>query len=341
LSKNTLRELGFQGETRRLMQASDQIKRRYMTAKERALPVRHGDPGVIRMHGDDRMAFLQRMSTNDLGSLNPGRWDTSVLTNALARIIDHVSVIPRQDDLLLITSPGRGRIVQEWLQGFIFFQDDVRLEDESGHWSLWSVMGPEYNLTLREVINDAEELHAGDSVEDGGVYLWGCERPLPGVQLLLPPERHHQAKARWAANENFDLNGHIYEILRVEAGIPIFGREFSEDSTPLEVGLQDSISFQKGCYIGQEIIARMHSRGRIPRKLVGLALETETPSPSPVFFGTNKVGRATTIVQSPRTSWIALAVVKSTALEQGAPLLVGDRRTPGRRVDLPFPERYE
>jgi aminomethyltransferase len=290
------------------------------------------------MEGDDRLDLLQRMSTNDLQSLSPNHWKTTVLTNALARIVDRVSMLHGQDESYLVTSPGRGKVVQDWLQDFIFFQDDVRLEDESGQWSFWSVVGPQRMATLCEVFDHTEEPRVDEHAKFNGILMWGCARPLPSVRLLVPAKRHRSLRERSAARGDPNLNREVFEILRVEAGFPIHAREFSQDSIPLEVGLKYAIDFQKGCYIGQEIIARMHSRGQIPKKLVGLILEGEVPSASTVFLGEKDVGRATTVVHSPNLGWIALAVVKSFTLEQNRQLLVGDGRVPARVVELPFLE---
>lgn len=318
------------------MTTSAQLERRYTDAVEGSLLVQHPIPGVVRMQGDDRLDLLQRMSTNDLKSLNPGHWETTVLTNALARIVDRVSLLHGRDQTFLVTSPERGKVVQEWLQDFIFFQDDVQMQDESGQWSLWSVNGAQRMASLRKMFDQAEELRDGEYAQVDDTLLWACARPLASVCALLPLELNREVEARAATENNLDLNRQVYEILRVEAGLPLYGREFTQESIPLEVGLQHAIDFQKGCYIGQEIIARMHSRGRIPKRLVGLALEDEVPSMRPVYSDGKEVGKATSVVRSPKWGWIALGVVKSSALEQKAQLLVGDSRVPGRIVALPF-----
>lgn len=312
------------------------VEERYLEAKENALLAQHDLSGVVRMRGSDRMDFLQRMSTNDLASLQPGRWETTVFTNALARIVDHVTVVPWEKEIYLITSPARGQVVMDWLQGFIFFQDDVHMENQTGEWSLWSVIGPRHREAVARFLGELPDLSEGESSHVDGGYLWQGLYPLPGMRLLLPAGLQEQLEKQAETEEiQFDAK-QVYDILRVEAGIPIYGREFTDDSIPLEVGLEDAISTQKGCYIGQEIIARMHSRNRIPRRLMGLALASEAAPDSPVHVEEKVVGKLTSVANSPGDGWIALAVLKSSALDQNDVFSVGEQRVAARKRSLPF-----
>ncbi|MCU0512006.1 MAG: folate-binding protein, partial [Anaerolineae bacterium] len=114
-----------------------------------------------------------------------------------------------------------------------------------------------------------------------------------------------------------------YNTLRIRAGYPA-GREISQDYLPLEVGLWDAVSFDKGCYTGQEIIARMESRQRIARTLVHLALTDFVAAPAPVFMAGNAVGTLTSSVQAPDGAIFALAVLKIAAARPGTALTVGE-----------------
>jgi folate-binding protein YgfZ len=318
------------------LKGATKVEELYLEAKENALIVQHNLPGVVRTRGGDRTDFLQRMSTNDLTSLQPGRWETTVFTNALARIVDHVTVLPWEEEIFLITSPARGQAMMDWLQGFIFFQDDIHMENQTREWSLWSVIGPRHQAAISRFMGELPDLSEGESSHINGAFLWCSMHPLPGMQLLLPAGLQDRLKKKAETEKSQLLKMQAYEILRVEAGIPLYGHEFSEESNPLEVGLQVAISYQKGCYIGQEIIARMHSRDRIPRRLAGLALDSEAAPDSPVYVEEKVVGRLTSVANSPRDGWIALAVLKSSALDQNAVFFVGEQRVAARERSLPF-----
>lgn len=320
-------------------EATTDIRERYVAAKEEALLVQHELPGVVRMQGRDQLALLQRMSTNDLTALKPGRWDTTVFTNALGRIVDHVTVLHGHEQIYLVTSPGRGGDVAAWLQGFIFFQDDVQLKNQTGDWSLWSVIGPHHHAAATHLLGEIPELAEGESVNVDGDHLWRVADPLPGIRFLMRSGNQKRLRKGLSPVESQPQNRQVYEILRVEAGMPVFGREFAADSIPLEAGLQDAISFEKGCYIGQEIIARMQSRGQIPRRLAGLSLDAMASPGSPVFAGEKKVGQITSAVESPQDGWIALAILKSSVLDRNEEFTVGKQRVDARSRPLPFLER--
>lgn len=118
----------------------------------------------------------------------------------------------------------------------------------------------------------------------------------------------------------------LMEILRIEAGLPGLESEIQADSIPLEVGLWEYISFSKGCYIGQEIIARMESRGKQARKLVGLRSANELFVGTPLTVEGKSIGAITSVALSPRLGWIGLASVKPGRWGEVAPVSAGDSK---------------
>jgi aminomethyltransferase len=304
---------------------------RYRLAHEAALPVRHETPDAVQLEGATRLGFLQRMSTNDLAHLAPGSAAQTVLTDALARIVDVVWVVARAEDALVITSPGGGPTVRDWLRRYVLFGDDVRLSLVDGPWEQWGVYGPEAAASVAHVLPWAEGLAAGGAVEAPEGVAWGIDAPA-GIRLLLRGEAARRARDRWP-----ESNSEVYQALRIEAGAPAPAAEITRDALPFEIGLRGAVSLSKGCYIGQEILARMDSRGRQAWTMMGVRLEGECRPGAEVHQGTGHVGRLTSVAWSPRNGWIALALVRPAAVAEGGPITIGDERLPGNLVPLPFP----
>ena len=298
----------------------------YESAFDSALIVQHDTPGVIELRGADRLDLLHRLSTNDLEEMPANSFRKTVFTDPVARIIDVVPVLALSDKVLLVTSTGRLQAMQDWLQRHIFFQDDVTVLVSEKPWSLHGAYGPEAAETAPSGIPPSDALIASDQ----GV-IWPIDRPVPGYLFLMRPD---QFDPDWEADP---AATDAYEILRIEAGLPKINSEILEDSIPLEVGLWDEVSFEKGCYVGQEIIARMESRGRLAKQLVGVRLGSEANSGSTLKQSGKTVGTLTSVVQSPRFGWIGLASGRPAALStEDGRVVVGEIENDAFLVELPF-----
>jgi aminomethyltransferase len=288
------------------------------------------------MDGTDRLDFLHRMSTNDVTSLAPFEVRSTVLTTSIAQIIDVVEILTLEGDLLLITSPGRTQIVQDWLRKHIFFQDEVSIEISPTDWSLWDFYGPDSFSAVESLFPAAEDLQMSRVSGVEGGFLWRLTAPLSGYRALLNQNLTDHLRTTTENGNSAEASYAAYQILRIEAGLPEFDREILEHSIPLEVGLRGAIHFEKGCYIGQEIIARMESRGKMARKLVGVCLEEEVEEGSAIHSGGKKIGEVTSIGHSPRLGWIGLAVVKTAAHKDNLSISIAQGNVQGRLVRLPF-----
>jgi aminomethyltransferase len=315
---------------------STDLYKAYKSAFDHVLTVRHHTPGVIRMEGADRLDFLHRMSTNDLASLSPSEIHPTVLTTPIAQIIDVVQILTREQDLLLITSPRRSQFVFDWLRKHIFFQDDVQVEISPIDWSAWGFYGPESLNIAAHLYTTAEELQSEKLAEVEGGLLWRTTAPLSGYRALLDQNSIDQVLEAWESANGLTVNRAAYQILRIEAGLPEFEREIFEHSIPLEVGLRDAIHFEKGCYIGQEIIARMESRGKMARTLVGVCLEGKVEEGSVIHSEGKKIGEVSSVGNSPRFGWIGLAVVKTSAYKKHLSVSIAQKGIKGQLLDLPF-----
>jgi aminomethyltransferase len=275
------------------------------------------------------------MTTNDIAGLKPGEVRQTVLTTAIAQIVDVVTVLARGSDALLLTSPGRSGLVREWLQRHIFFQDDIRLSQPEGGWTLWGLYGPHAGREARRITPE-EVAEPGRAAAWAGGVAWRVDEPAGGgIQFLLGPELDAAASRLWG--EQGQDAARAYEILRIEAGLPEFGSEIMDDSLPLEVGLRRAVSFSRGCYIGQEIIARMDSRGRLAKELLGVRAAAAVRPGDEIWQEGREQGRVTSAASSPRLGHIALASVRPSALEQaGGVVTIGVGRVPGQLQQLPF-----
>lgn len=221
--------------------------------------------------------------------------------------------------------------------------DKVSLADLSAETAQIDLHGPQAEAVLSR-LGFASVPQAGEQVEalqaDG---LWRLiHQPGlsgPAYKLLLPvvclPECENSLRQMGIPR----LDPQSYDILRVEAGLPAAGAELSEAYTPLEVGLDSAVAENKGCYTGQEVIARQITYDKITQRLVGLRLEAPLPAPARLWVADKPAGEITSSVVSPRWGAIALAVVRRPHFEPGVLLQAGDRSGSGLHaevIQLPF-----
>jgi aminomethyltransferase len=315
----------------------------YAAAREGAALYDGGARGRIWMRDRDAATLLHRLTTNQIEKLLPGQGARTVLTTPIGRIIDLLTVHRTEDGLLLVTSPGNGPAIFRHLRKNIFFNDKVKLEDASESLAQLMVYGPQ-----------AAELLGNLGLPCAGLPPYGMAqaqwrewplhvaRCLPldegGLAIYAPAEAAGALAEALAADGAAALDQDSYEVLRVEAGQGAFGRELSQEYIPLETGLWDAISFSKGCYVGQEIIARMESRGRLAKQLRGLRLPRGLPEglalPATLSAEGKEAGDLTSVVESPRHGLIGLAYVRSAHAEAGTALDVGGAAA--EVVGLPF-----
>lgn len=304
------------------------VQKRYTQARERVLAVRHRTPDALVASGDDRLDLLHRMSTNAVAELTPGEAPLTVLTNALGRIVDAVRVVAAGEQALILTSPGRGEQVREWLRGYVFFNDDVKFEPVAVALSAWGVYGPKADDEIARLDHphDLLSLHADEHF----FAMWRVSRPLAGWRLLLGRTATAEAEAIWGSAADA-ATVQAYEALRVEDGLPRSGHEYTPDITPLEGGLEFAVDPAKGCYIGQEVIARMQSRERVPRRIVAVKLTGPAQPGEELQLDGRKIGQLTSVVQSPVHGWIGMAQVSTREPSESGAVELAER---GIKVEL-------
>lgn len=309
----------------------------YAAAHQGAVVVDRSHEGRLRAVGRDRLDLLHRMSTNDLTGLPPGAATETVLTTPIARIVDVLWVLNRGETVLALTSAGQGTRVRRWLAGYIFYNDQVKFEDASAELGQLGLFGPRAPAAAEALLPGAAGLADDHFLEqDGLIVLRG--RPLAGAgyTVIAPAERlpgvWQQAVDAGAAPAGEDA----FQWLRLKAGRPYVDHEISEEYIPLEANLWPAVSFSKGCYIGQEIIARMESRGKLARRLLGLRLEAPVRPGAQVLAGEGNApaGAVTSAAVLPDLGPVALAYLKTSQAQAGTAVRV--EGTAGQVVELPF-----
>jgi folate-binding protein YgfZ len=305
------------------------------------------EAAYLRITGPDQSAFLQRQTTNDIQLLQPGRSLLAVLTTPMARILDvfHLLLEP-EGSIGAISLPGRVGMTTRYLKSRIFFMDKVSVEDASAELAQLDLEGPGAAGLLRgwDIRPPAEGEIAAVEWMGAADLAVGKLRIIsqpglagPGFRLLVPAAGRESLEAQLRQAGAMWLNEEPREILRVEAGLP-GSAELSEAYTPLEIGLTEAVSGSKGCYTGQEVLARQVTYDKVTQRLAGLRLEAPVLPGAPVWVENRQIGEVTSAVVSPRIGPIALAVLRRPYHESGTQVAagMGQTRIPARVTELPF-----
>lgn len=301
------------------------------------------EAGYLQVSGEDRQAFLQRQTTNDIRLLEPGKVLLTVLTSPTARILDVFYLLPEPDSTGVITLPGYATATARFLRSRIFFMDKVVLTDSSAELTQVEIFGPEATAALGrlgiEIIPDADQVQT--------VNFSGLELRLLHLHPSIGLGYRFLVRS-WQRQELMDLllgsgfqqvSEQEYRLLHVEAGIPFAGAELVEAYTPLEAGLASAVSGDKGCYTGQEVIARQITYDKITQRIVGIQFERPAMPGDRLWADGKLVGLVTSAEQSKRFGMIGLAMLKRPHDLPGTQLDSENAtgiRSPARVVALPF-----
>jgi folate-binding protein YgfZ len=309
------------------------------------------DLGRSLATGPDILDLLHRLTTADLASLAELRGKPAVMTTPKGRIVQRLFVhrLGGGAGVLLVSGPGGAERVRSHLESYTF-REDTGLTDVTETWSCLALLGPK----ARDAVA-AAGLPTPDAYVSARGSLEGVELQVLGhdglselgLSIVVPGPG---APVVW---------GHLVEAIsrtggrpagyravaawRVLRGLPENGTELTENHNPLEAGLWDAVSFSKGCYVGQEVVARLNTYDKVTRDLRGLVLTAEggPPEPrTPLFAGTRRVGEVTSALIPPgRSSTAALGYVRREHSTAGTELTVGeDGGLRASVVELPFDE---
>lgn len=305
--------------------------------------------GVLLLKGADSRDFLHRMSTNDILGLKNNQTTTTVLTTEKGKIIDRLRVLACDDTLVLLTSKGMNAPVAQWLEKFVIM-DNVSITDATDAYHSMTLFGKTSVAALGNVGRSFPTPPEGASVctsqaDNLRLMCWRDDLWQSDVYGLLispistnaSPTPGHMLTAEWMQMTQDEFNR-----LRIEEGIPVIGKELSEQINPLEANMERFVSFAKGCYIGQEVIARIDSYGKLQKTMKGFQFEPSV-NPSPgigtIFLGDQEVGRTTSHTFSPGLGkCIALGFLKNGVIEPEFVFLEDQsgKRYPLLATSLPF-----
>jgi folate-binding protein YgfZ len=292
--------------------------------------------GLIELSGKDAVTFLHNLCTNDIKGLAPGFSCEAFLTTVKAKVVAHLFVNRLRPNggraLWLDLSPDQADKVTRHLDHFLI-SEDVQLSDRSGEITQLHLCGPGARAVLEKVLSAANpelkelaDYAAQFGAQGGGLVRRHDYLGLPGYDIFCPSSDADNIRSQLISAGAAPASSKVHEILRVEAGFPLYGKDIDEDRFVVEVGrTRQAISYGKGCYLGQEPIVMARDRGHVNRSLLGLVIREGGPA-SPgarVVRGQEGVGRVTSSALSPRLGCaVALAYLRRGSQEPGTPVQI-------------------
>ncbi len=270
--------------------------------------------GLIAVWGKEAVQFLNGLVTNEVAKIEEKVQITAAFPNAQGRLLAVVRILRRDDKFFFETETATHEKVFNNLFRFTF-AGDFFVEDLSG------------NFRYFEISNFKSQISNPDFFEFQNDF---------GANVFVPNDAAENFTSELKSENAVEISEELYEVLRIENGVPKYGIDADESTIVPELGIENLISYQKGCYIGQEIIARIHFRGHIAKKLTGLILENEAqPNDELKALDGKNAGKVTSVTFSPKLGeFIALAFVRYDYLAQGTELKTGE--TAATVKHLPF-----
>jgi folate-binding protein YgfZ len=327
-----------------------ELDAQYRQLREECGLLDRSERGKLMISGGEAAEYLQGQLTNDVEALAPGEGQYAALLDRKGHMQADMRVLrlsgapfppiegkrrtgSLEQGFWLDTEPQALDATRRHLETYKIGRE-VAIADLTAERAILSLIGPR---SVEIAGTAALPEHASEAAEIGGVECIAVGT-AGGIDLI--------ARAADAANLRDALTGagagavevgpEAAEVMRIEAGTPRFGTEMSSETMPAEAGIVErAVSFTKGCYIGQEPVARLHYRGRPNRRLRGLELSAPAAPGASLRLGEKEVGRIGSACVSPARGPIALAIVRREA-EPGAELAVGEDGVTARVIDLPF-----
>jgi tRNA-modifying protein YgfZ len=304
----------------------------YRVLRESAGSLRRDARRRVAVTGAEAADYLQGQVTNEVEALEPGQGCYAALLDRKGRMQGDMRLLRLADDAFeLETEAGAGDAIIRHLSMYKIGRE-VEIEEVSDRAVTVSVIGP----AAREVAGAgplAPE-HAHTSHAIAGVEARAVATDL-GIDLVVPTDGVAAVETELATAGAEPVSADAAEIIRVESGRPRFGAEMTTATIPEEAGINErAVSFTKGCYIGQETVARLHYKGKPNRHLRGLRLSGASAAGDPVRLGDREIGAIGTAVLSPAHGHIALAILRREA-EPGATVTVGEG-VEAELSELPF-----
>ncbi|HEV7460533.1 MAG TPA: glycine cleavage T C-terminal barrel domain-containing protein [Solirubrobacteraceae bacterium] len=315
------------------MAATDRTVVDYRVVTEACGLLDRSERGKLALTGSGAKEFLEGQVTNAVESLHPGQGAYAAFLSPKGKMLGDLRVLDLGDELFLDTERSALQelfnMIRRYRIGF-----DVELHKRTVERGLLSLIGPEARAVAGADDLPAQE-HANAPAEVDGTDVRLVATDV-GVDLICDAADTEALAAALRARGAVDVDEGAAEVVRVEAGRPRYGVDLDETVIPQEAGLNErAVSFTKGCYVGQETVARLYYRGKPNRHLRGLRLSAPASAGGELRLGERVVGKVGTAVVSPRLGPVALALVRREA-EPGATVTVGDGGETAEVVELPF-----
>ena len=315
------------------VEASVELDGQYRALREGCGLLERTDLAALVVSGRDAGDFLQGQVTNDVEGLTPGTGCYAALLDRKGGVQADLRVLRlAQDELWLDTNARASAPVLRHLSTYKIGREVEVAEPDPGA-AILALLGP--GATEAAGVGPLPREHDHREVKLAGVGCRAVATEL-GIELICPAARSADVSGALVNAGAEPVTEAAAEILRVESGRPRFGHEIKPGVLTQEAGMNDrAVSFTKGCYIGQETVARLHYKGKPNRHLRGLRLEAPVAEDDSIVLGDRELGRIGTAVVSPASGPIALAVMRREA-EPGATVMVGEDRVPATVAELPF-----
>lgn len=281
----------------------------------------------VELTGDDRRKFLHNFCTNDVNNLADGTGCEAFLLDAKGHVLFYVCIWARPERLLVDVAAGRGEALVKHLDKYLI-REKVKLADLTSDWSELLVAGPRSAEVLRSVLNCdlPSVLQSSVAGPDDTVIIRSTLTPGDNFCVLGPTAAIEKVRQRLTTAGVQPCGAGALESLRIEAGLPLDGFDVTDKNLAQEVDRNErTLHFRKGCYLGQETVARLDALGHVNKRLVGVKFLEATDANSPQAGTTLAAGTITSVAFSPRlNAWLALAYIRENST------------APGTKLDTPF-----
>ena len=318
------------------MSTLDTLASEYRALTEGCGLVDRAGRGRLAVTGADRREFLHGQITNDIEGLQPGHGLYAALLTHKGKMLTDLRVLDLGDELLLSCERAGLQELFNMIRRYKL-GSDVELHKRTIEMGELSLIGPEARRVAGAGALGPEE-HDNLRADIAGHPVVLVATDL-GVDVFCAAEVTEAVRGALLAAGAIEVTEAAAELVRVESGRPRYGADLDESVIPQEAGLNErAVSFTKGCYVGQETVARLFYRGKPNRHLRGLRLSEPVAPGTPLRLGEKEVGRVTSIAVSPVHGPIGLALVRRQA-EPGSTLAAGDGEASAEVVELPFAAR--
>jgi len=312
--------------------ATVELDAQYRQLREECGLLDRSERGKLAVRGSDAADYLQGQLTNDVEALEPGEGCYAALLDRKGHLQADMRVLRTgAEEIWIDTEPEGTEAARRHLETYKIGRE-VEIVDETANQAILSLIGPRA-AEVGGGVSLPEHASAPGAIAGVEVLRVGTSE---GIDLLSAAADAVALRGSLLEAGAVEVSPNAVEIVRIEAGRPRFGAEMSNETMPAEAGIVDAaVSFTKGCYIGQEPVARLHYKGRPNRHLRGLELSGPAEAGTALWLGDREVGRIGSTCVSPARGPIGLAIVRREA-EPGTELRAGEDGVTARVVDLPF-----